>query len=66
MWNEYDVEVRGPMLKVVNHPQLGRLEFECQVLHVAETGQRIIAYCAASGSPTEAAFIRLAAQMASG
>jgi transcriptional regulator with XRE-family HTH domain len=66
MWNEYDVEVRGPMLKIVNHPQLGRLEFECQVLHVAETGQRIIAYCAAPGSPTEAAFIQLAAQTAPG
>jgi transcriptional regulator with XRE-family HTH domain len=64
MWNEYDVEVRGPMLKVVNHPRLGRLEFECQVLHVAETGQRVIAYCAAPGSPTEAAFIQLAAQTA--
>lgn len=62
MWNEYDVEVRGPMLKIVNHPRLGRLEFECQVLHVAETGQRIIAYCAAPGSPTEAAFIHLAAE----
>lgn len=64
MWNEYDVEVRGPMLKVVDHPQLGLLEFECQVLHVAETGQRIIAYCAAPGSPTEAAFIQWAAQTA--
>jgi transcriptional regulator with XRE-family HTH domain len=27
----------------------------------AETGQRLIAYCAAPGSPTEAAFIALAA-----
>jgi hypothetical protein len=49
------------MLKHVNHPQVGPLEFECQVLHVTETGQRIIAYCAAPGSATAAAFRRLAA-----
>ncbi len=28
--------------------------------HIAETGQRLIAYCAAPGSATEAAFGRLA------
>lgn len=52
------------MLKRVTHPQAGTLEFECQVLYVAETGQRLIAYCAAPGSPTEAAFADLAAQSA--
>jgi transcriptional regulator with XRE-family HTH domain len=61
MWAEHDVEVRGPMLKHVSHPVVGRLEFECQVLHIAETGQRLIAYCAAPGSATEAAFRELAA-----
>jgi PAS domain-containing protein len=61
MWAEYEVEARGPMLKHVDHPQLGPLDFECQVLHIAETGQRLIAYCAAPSSPTESAFIRLAA-----
>jgi transcription regulator MmyB-like protein/helix-turn-helix protein len=62
MWAGHEVEARGPMLKRVNHPQAGPLEFECQVLHIAETGQRLIAYCAAPGSATEAAFIQLAAQ----
>jgi transcriptional regulator with XRE-family HTH domain len=61
MWQEHEVEVRGPMLKRVLHPQAGPLEFECQVLHVADTGQRLIAYCASSGSATEAAFRQLAA-----
>jgi transcriptional regulator with XRE-family HTH domain len=64
MWSSYDVEVRGPMLKRVEHPQAGPLEFECQVLHIADTGQRLIAYCAAPGSPTESAFIDLAAATA--
>jgi transcriptional regulator with XRE-family HTH domain len=60
MWAAHEVEVRGPMLKRVDHPQAGLLEFECQVLHIAETGQRLIAYCAAPGSATEEAFIQLA------
>ena len=60
MWAEHEVEVRGPMLKHVNHPQAGPMEFECQVLYIADTGQRLIAYCAAPGSATEAAFRRLA------
>jgi transcriptional regulator with XRE-family HTH domain len=64
MWAEHEVEVRGPMLKYVSHPQAGPLEFECQVLHIADTGQRLIAYCAAPGSATEAAFRTLAARSA--
>jgi hypothetical protein len=61
MWAEHRVEVRGPMLKHVTHPQAGPLEFECQMLHIADTGQRLIVYCAAPGSATAAAFRQLAA-----
>jgi transcriptional regulator with XRE-family HTH domain len=64
MWAAHEVEVRGPMFKHVNHPLAGPLEFECQVLHVADTGQRVIAYCAAPGSATEAAFRQLASAAA--
>jgi transcriptional regulator with XRE-family HTH domain len=60
MWAAHEVEARGPMLKRVDHPEAGPLEFECQVLHIAESGQRLIAYCAAPGSATEQAFLRLA------
>jgi transcriptional regulator with XRE-family HTH domain len=66
MWNEYEVKDRGPMLKRVDHPNAGPLEFECQVLHIGDTGQRLIAYCAAPGSPTESAFIELAVHPARG
>ncbi len=62
MWEAHEVHVRGPMLKHVNHPLAGPLEFECQVLHIAETGQRIIAYCAAPGSRTAQAFEELASR----
>ncbi len=60
MWAEHDVESRRPLIKRVDHPLTGPLEFECQVLAVPDTGQRLIVYCAAPGSPTHAAFRGLA------
>jgi transcriptional regulator with XRE-family HTH domain len=62
MWATQDVETRGPMVKHVDHPEAGPLEFECQMLHIAGTGQRLITYCAAPGSPTAEAFVKMAAQ----
>ena len=60
MWAAQDVESRHPLPKRFVHPEVGPLEFECQVLHVGDTGQRLIVYCAASGSATQAAFLLLA------
>jgi hypothetical protein len=48
------------MVKRVDHPTAGPLEFECQVMHIQDTDQRLIVYVAAPGSPTRAAFRRLA------
>src|SRR5580700_496135 len=53
-----------PGIRHLLDPQVGPLEFECQVLHIADAGQRLIAYCAAPGSATEAAFRQLAARTA--
>jgi transcriptional regulator with XRE-family HTH domain len=60
MWANQEVEERRNMVKRFDHPTAGPVEFECQVLHVPDTDQRVILYCAAPGSPTEAAFHRLA------
>jgi transcriptional regulator with XRE-family HTH domain len=60
MWAAHEVESRRPLIKRVDHPLAGPLEFECQILHIPDTGQRLIAYCAAPGSATQAAFRRLA------
>jgi transcriptional regulator with XRE-family HTH domain len=60
MWAEHEVESRHPIIKRVTHPLAGPLEFECRVLHIPETGQRMIVYCAAPGSAAQAAFRRLA------
>jgi hypothetical protein len=61
MWAEHHVEERRRIVKRVDHPLAGHLEFECQVLHVPDADQRIITYCAEPGSPTHEAFLRLAA-----
>jgi transcriptional regulator with XRE-family HTH domain len=60
MWRAHDVAVRRRITKRVHHPDVGQLEFTCQVLHVDDTDQRIIAYLAEPGSPTAQVFARLA------
>ncbi|MEU8167801.1 helix-turn-helix transcriptional regulator [Micromonospora sp. NPDC049004] len=60
LWAEHDVEERRPIVKRVAHPELGPLEFECRVLLVPETEQRLIVYVAEPDSPTQAVFRRLA------
>lgn len=60
LWAEHDVAERRPIVKRVPHPDLGPLEFECRVLHVPETDQRLIVYVPEPGSATAAVFRRLA------
>ncbi|MCO1598024.1 helix-turn-helix transcriptional regulator [Micromonospora sp. RHAY321] len=65
LWAEHDVAERRPVVKRVPHPELGPLEFECRVLYVPETDQKMIVYVPEPGSPTQAAFRRLAERVAS-
>ena len=52
--------VRRTHRKQVPHPELGVLDFECQVLDVPDTDQRIIVYCADPDSLTGEVFRRIA------
>ncbi|GAB3737616.1 helix-turn-helix transcriptional regulator [Nocardiopsis nanhaiensis] len=61
LWAERDVQERRGYHKRVEHPLVGPLEFECQVLHVPESDQRVMLYCTEPGSPSEAGMRRLAA-----
>jgi len=61
MWEAHEVAERRRLVKRVDHPRLGPLEFECQVLHVPATDQRVIVYCPEPGSRTQEVFRRLAA-----
>ncbi|MFG1913922.1 helix-turn-helix transcriptional regulator [Micromonospora sp. NPDC048898] len=65
LWAEHDVAERRPVVKRVPHPDLGQLEFECRVLLVPETDQRMIVYVAEPGSPTHAVFRRIAERVGS-
>ncbi|WP_017579083.1 helix-turn-helix transcriptional regulator [Nocardiopsis valliformis] len=65
LWEERAVQERRGFHKSVDHPLVGHLEFECQVLHVPETDQRVMLYCAEPGSPSEEGMRRLAAEHAS-
>ncbi|WP_433285636.1 helix-turn-helix transcriptional regulator [Micromonospora sp. CA-244673] len=65
LWAEHEVGERRPTVKRVAHPELGPLEFECRVLHVPETDQRLIVYVPEPGSPTQAAFRGLAERVGS-
>ncbi|GHC72074.1 transcriptional regulator [Nocardiopsis terrae] len=64
LWEERDVQERRGFHKRVGHPLVGPLEFECQVLHVPESDQRVMLYCAEPGSPSEEGMRRLAADHA--
>ncbi|GLZ57668.1 helix-turn-helix transcriptional regulator [Micromonospora sp. NBRC 107095] len=65
LWAEHDVAERRPTVKRVPHPELGPLEFECRVLLVPETDQRMIVYVPEPGSATQAAFRRIAERVGS-
>ncbi|MEV0366917.1 helix-turn-helix transcriptional regulator [Nocardia fusca] len=60
LWAAQDVAVRRTHRKQVPHPEFGVLDFECQVLDIPDTDQRIIVYCAAPGTSTGEAFRRIA------
>ncbi|MCW2906733.1 MAG: Helix-turn-helix protein [Actinomycetia bacterium] len=61
MWAAQEVEVRRPVTKRVGHPEAGPLEFDCHVLDIPDSDQRLVVYSPAPGSATAAAFRRLAA-----
>jgi transcriptional regulator with XRE-family HTH domain len=61
-WEAHHVELRRNMLKRLNHPDLGPLELDCQVLYIADTDQRMVVYTAPPGSRTAEAFAELAAR----
>jgi transcriptional regulator with XRE-family HTH domain len=59
MWAEQEVAVRRPVRKHVAHPEAGPLEFDCHVLHIPDTDQRLVIYSAEPGSASWQTFRRL-------
>ena len=50
MWADHDVEVRRAVTKRIEHPHLGRVDVDCQVLHIPDTDQRLVVYTAPPGT----------------
>jgi transcriptional regulator with XRE-family HTH domain len=50
MWADHDVEVRRAVTKHIDHPRLGPVALDCQVLHIPDTDQRLVVYTAPPGS----------------
>jgi transcriptional regulator with XRE-family HTH domain len=60
-WDEHRVcGRRGTTTKRFVHPLVGPLVLECDVLDIADTGQRLVMYSAAPGSPAREALKLLA------
>jgi hypothetical protein len=49
-WQEHRVCVRRATTKTMQHPVVGELTLDCQVLEVPERGQRVVFYSAVPGS----------------
>ena len=50
LWDEGAVAGRRSSRKAVTHPELGRLEFDCDTLHIPDVDQRIIVYSVGPGT----------------
>jgi transcriptional regulator with XRE-family HTH domain len=51
LWREGPVAERRASRKTVVHPDLGRLELDCDALHLPDVDQRLIVYSAPPSSP---------------
>lgn len=60
MWADHPVENCMSGIKTMNHPELGALELDFEVLSMPdESGHRLLTYTAAPGTPAAAALSRL-------
>lgn len=60
IWADAPFEVERSSTKLVDHPDVGRLRLDCDVLHLVESDQRLVVYTAEPGTPAAEA-IRLLA-----
>ncbi|MFD4674209.1 helix-turn-helix transcriptional regulator [Lentzea sp. NPDC058450] len=54
LWAGHDVAVRRMARKRLRHPEVGLLEFDCEVLGAPEHDQRLVIHVAPEGSVTQA------------
>ncbi|TJZ57382.1 helix-turn-helix domain-containing protein [Streptomyces piniterrae] len=52
LWAAHDVTARPTLCKTFEHPLVGRVAVNCDVLDIADRDQRVVIYTAAPGSPS--------------
>jgi transcriptional regulator with XRE-family HTH domain len=55
LWASHDVCAETSLRKTFQHPLVGPVTVDCDVLHVADRDQRVVIYTAEPGSPSEEA-----------
>jgi hypothetical protein len=61
LWEQRSVARRAADRKTFEHPEIGRITLDCDVLSVAGSDLRLVAYTAAAGSPDAEALAPLGA-----
>lgn len=59
LWADHEVAVRRRMCKRFDHPEMGLIEIDCQVLLIPDRDQRLVVYATEPGSPSYDAMRRL-------
>lgn len=55
MWNSHDVSAAPTLRKTFQHPQVGPITVNCDVLDITDRDQQVVIYTATPGSPSEEA-----------
>jgi hypothetical protein len=55
LWDSHDVAERHPMRKTFQHPLVGPVTVNCDVLDITDRDQQVVIYTAEPGSPSEEA-----------
>jgi transcriptional regulator with XRE-family HTH domain len=60
LWDSHDVTTEPTLVKTFNHPVVGPITVNCDVLEISELDQNVVIYTATPGSPSEEALRLLA------
>jgi transcriptional regulator with XRE-family HTH domain len=55
LWAEHEVAIQRGMCKTINHPVVGALTVQCEMLLVPDCDQRVLLYSAEPGTPSHEA-----------
>ncbi|MEI5035149.1 hypothetical protein RB201_28115 [Streptomyces sp. S1A(2023)] len=60
LWQRYEIAEHGPTVKSIAHPDVGRLDLDCDILNAQRGDLRIVMYTAEPGSESDSKLALLA------